>query len=302
MPRSAETDTLAAVQVLLLPLARLMLAHGLKLAQANELLKAAFVSAAVEQRGAVSSDRAISALSVTTGLHRKEVKRLVASPPRAQHRGRSYAAEVFTRWATDPAYRGPDGRPLALPRSGEAPSFDALTRSISTDVHARSILEELKRLNLAVEDGASVRLTADEYWAGADKAEALALLAANVGDHLNAAVTNVTSRGMPPFLEQAIYADELSAASAQQASKLATQAWRALLSSVTPKLQAMADQDAAGADRNWRVRIGLFTFSEGRSEASTASASPKPSTRAKRPRVAVPAQPTRPKTSTRGKL
>lgn len=264
MARSTETDTLAAVQTLLLPMVRLMLAHGLKLAQAHELLKAAFVAAAVEQRDA-ASNRAISAISVTTGLHRKEVKRLLASPPQPQKRGRLYAAEVFARWASDQLYLDSNGAPRALPRiaregAAESASFESLTRSISTDVHPRSILEELKRLNLVIEDGNSVKRVANDYYPGTDKGEALSFLAANVGDHLTAAVSNVTTCGAPPFLEQAVFADELSAQSAHQASILAAQVWRGLLKTVTPKLQKMTNADASGPDRGWRVRIGLFAY------------------------------------------
>jgi hypothetical protein len=223
-------------------------------------------------------------ISVATGLHRKEVRRLMASPPAAESRGRSYAAEVFARWSTAARFRDANGKPRPLARSSGAdggPTFEELTRAVSTDVHARSILEELKRLNLAVEENGVVRLIAQEYFGGADKSEALAFLAANVGDHLNAAVTNVTARGTPPFLEQALFADELSGPSAHAASVLATQAWRSAFESILPQLQAMADADAQGADKDWRVRIGVFAFTE--NEKAAAAATPHTASPARRP-------------------
>lgn len=292
MARSVESETLSAVQTLLAPIARLMLAHGLKLAQAQELLKAAFVTAAVQARGAGSTDRMASVISVATGLHRKEVQRLLASPPATEARGRSYAAEVFARWATGKRYRGPDGKPKPLPRtsSGDGgPTFEELTRAVSTDVHPRSILEELKRLNLAVEDGGMVRLIAQEYFAGTDKRQALSFLAANVGDHLTAAVANVTATDTPPFLEQALFADELSAESARAASALATQAWRSAFASILPQLQAMADRDAKGAEKDWRVRIGVFALTDN----GKAAPPPAGAVRGKRAgaRVAAPTAP-----------
>ncbi len=275
MARSVETETLSAVETLLLPIARLMLAHGLKLAQAQELLKAAFVNAAVQARvsfpNAAPTDRMASMISVATGLHRKEVQRLLASPPATGSRGRSYAAEVFARWATARRFRDAGGKPKPLPRAAHAEggaTFEELTRAVSTDVHARSILEELKRLNLAVEEDGVVRLIAKDYYPAGDRSESLAFLAANVGDHLTAAVTNVTASGTPPFLEQALFADELSAESARAASVLATKAWRSAFESILPQLQAMADRDAKGADKDWRVRIGVFALTEDQKAAT----------------------------------
>ena len=65
-------------------------------------------------------------MSTTTGLTRREVSRLLEAgdeaPLPAPH---SLTGEVLVRWMADPLYQR-QGRPLALPRTGDAPSFEAL--------------------------------------------------------------------------------------------------------------------------------------------------------------------------------
>jgi hypothetical protein len=177
----------------------------------------------------------VSRLSVITGIHRKEVKRLAKAPDLGAVRAESTpAAQLFTRWMTDANWRGPDGRPRVLPRRGTAgdpPGFEELARSVTTDVHPRTLLDELLRLGLVDLDPERdrVRLRADAF-VPAQRLEALlAFLGANVGDHLAAARANVAARlrdaavppGRAPFVEQALFADALSSASAALAGESA---------------------------------------------------------------------------------
>src|SRR4051794_22852079 len=95
---------LAACRLLLTPLAGLAVARGLPCAALEELLRVAFVQAARDAHPGIAPHRAVSRISAATGLHRREVTRLVqaANNTCETPRRRSPATEAFTRWLSDP--------------------------------------------------------------------------------------------------------------------------------------------------------------------------------------------------------
>ena len=264
-----------AIASLLEPIAELAVARGLPFATVEELFKAAFVEAARRAQPESAGPRIVSRVATATGLTRREVTRLVSAedkaggPPPARP---SPATQVFTRWRADPALRDRRGQPKALPRQGPAPSFEALARSVTQDVHPRSLLDELCRLGLAEEAGDEVRLVRESVVAGRDSERAFGFLGSNVGDHLRASVANVLAE-TPPHVEQAVFADELSAESIAAFREVAKAQWQTLLAAAVPKLQALIDADAAaGRQRDRRVRIGLYTYHDAMSDPPAAPA------------------------------
>lgn len=285
----AQPDALApALRQLLAPLARLALAHGVTHATLDELMKQALVGAADAAHDNLPPHRRVSRITTATGIHRREVSRLVGAlrdgaaqqPPPV----RSHASELFAHWRSRPAYRGPDGEPAVLPRQGPAPSFESLAQAITRDVHPRSLLDELLRLGLAALDTTAdtVRLVRDGFVPQGDSARMLQVLGRNVGAHLEGAVDNVLhdsarGAGRPPgrgdtalrHFEQAIFASNLSADSMAEFRQLVTTQWQATLQALVPALEALIERDAAaaaaaadaGAARAGyqQVRLGLYT-------------------------------------------
>jgi hypothetical protein len=174
------------------------------------MLKTVFVDAARAEleRGATTPTQ--SALSLLSGVHRKDVRALdqEGAAPRPPRRP-PLASLVFTRWLSDRRYRLADGAPRPLPRTGMRRSFETLCRELSHDVHPRSVLDELLRLGLVALDGERVVVVATSFVPSERLDELTALFSANAADHLAAAVNNLTLPG-PPFLEQSIYADGLA--------------------------------------------------------------------------------------------
>lgn len=259
----AQPALLEACRALLMPLAQLAIARGLHHADLDELLRAAFVDAALAAHPDVTPHRAVSRVSTATGLHRREVNRLLQQETAASVR-RSPATQVFTRWLSDPAWHD-GGAPLpALPRQGTGRSFEALAQSVTKDVHPRSVLEELCRLGLARldEDGDRVELLRERFAPAGDEPRMLGFLGANVGDHLRAALANVLS-AEPKHLEQALFADELSLVSVQLLQPLVREQWQHLLRTLAPQVQKLIDDDQAhGRTQDQRVRVGLYAYTE----------------------------------------
>ena len=251
-----------ALDLLLAPIARLCLARGLNFAAAVERLKQSYVGAARDAHAGRHGPRDVSRVSAATGISRREVTRIsneLVAP--AVVRG-SPATKVFTRWAGSAKLRDRSGNPKPLRRHGRAPSFEALSYSVTHDIHPTVILDELCRLGLTRHDEATgmVHLLRDAFAPHEDQGRALAFLGSNVGDHLSAAVENVLT-SEPRHLEQAIFADELSDQSMADVRSLVNAQWRAMLAEVVPKLEALIEADRmAGRHARKRVRIGLYSF------------------------------------------
>jgi hypothetical protein len=253
---------MSAMRELLQPLAELAVDQGVLLATVEEMLKAAFVNAARNAHGKTGGERIVSRVSTVTGLNRREVTRLIQAETSAVQAKPSPATRVFTRWLSDPALKNAAGDPLALPRQGAAPSFETLAQSVTRDVHPRSLLDELCRLGLARLDGETVHLASRSFVPKGDSARMLGFMGSNVGDHLRAAIANVLA-DKPPYVEQAVFADGLSAASLEAANELVRTQWKSLLAAAAPALQKLIDEDQAqGRPADQRVRIGLYSYAE----------------------------------------
>lgn len=257
---SVPPDTQAlstALQQLLQPLARLLLGSGLSYQDLDEMLRLALVDQARQLHADTPGHGLVSRISTSTGLSRREVSRLLALDRLATEPAGNLAAEVFARWLSDPEYP-----PRQLPRTGPAPSFDSLARSVSRDVHPRSLLDELCRLQLVAThaDTDTVSLLRQAFVPAADKTQMLGLLGDNVGDHFAAAVENVLVRSDAHF-EQAVFADELSARSVEALRPLISAQWKRLMARLVPVLeQHIADDRARGHAQDQRVRIGFYSF------------------------------------------
>ncbi|MBC7956590.1 MAG: hypothetical protein H7Y33_12065 [Cytophagales bacterium] len=272
----ANAALLQACRNVLAPLAELAIARGVHYDELDEVLRCAFVDAALAAHPEVAPQRAVSRVSTATGLNRREVSRLIQREPVAQSK-RSPATQVFTRWLSDPLWRA-HGRALSsLPRTGPA-SFETLAQSVTKDVHPRSLLEELCRLGLARVDTAAdrVELVRERFAPAGDETRMLAFVSSNVGDHLRACVANVLA-DEPPHLEQALFADELSAESLERLQPIVRAQWQQVLRSLAPKVQKMIEDDQARQRvQDQRLRVGLYAYTEPMHSAAPAMAETKP--------------------------
>ena len=72
----------------------------------------------------------------------------------------------------------------------------------------------------------------------ADQVEQMRLARDNLADHVAAIAANLQGAG-GRFLEQAVYSDELTAASARQFNRETLETWQKLFDQVMPRLQAL---------------------------------------------------------------
>ena len=257
----------AAVE-LMAPMARLLVANGVTYTMFAQAMKRVFLTAAERELESEGKRITDSALSLLSGVHRKDVRALTAETP-PQRRTLTIASQVAMAWATQPEYLGTDGSPIALPMraaAADAPSFERLAQSISKDFHARSVLDELIRLGVVEErDGLSRLVRAEGAPPVRDLEELARQLAANVSDHLAASAANFSAARKgekSPHLEYALWADELSAASVVELQQLAQQQWLAAMKSLRNLAEERSETDRATAapDELHRFRFGVYVY------------------------------------------
>jgi hypothetical protein len=260
---SRSTIVLTAVLHLFKPLARLLLRHGVAYPAFASALKQVFVDAAMDELQQAGRKQTDSAISLLSGVHRRDVRTLghsVMARALAAGEPMNMASQVVARWLGDLDYLDDQGLPRALPRAGAGPTFDALVAAISSDVRPRAVLDELVRLGLAQESDGAVRLMAPGFAPQQGFNEMASLLQDNLHDHIAAAAANLEGRN---YLEQAIFVDQLTAESVQQLHAASARAWRQSFKTVMKEAQARFDHDQAHAgapERRHRVRFGSYFF------------------------------------------
>jgi hypothetical protein len=260
---------LREVAALMAPLATWLLRSGVSYGAFATALKPVFVEAAraeLERGGARATHSAVSVLS---GVHRKDVRALAEAPvgEALPAKGVPLASQVYTRWLSARRYRGRDGTPRALPRSGAGITFESLAREVSVDVHPRTVMDELLRLGLVTLEGDLVVPVQASFTPSQRRDELTALFAANAADHIAAAVHNLTLDA-PRYLEQSVFADGLGPGSVAQLHALARDAWqRAFDEMVTAARRRVAADEAVPQADQQRMRFGVYFYSEPQAEA-----------------------------------
>ena len=261
---SRSSMVLAAALRLLRPLVRLLIRHGVAYPAFAASLKSVFLEAAREELRESGQKSTDAALSLLSGVHRRDIRTLSSSASHGEpveDKPRNLASEVVTRWISDPAYLDASGLPMDLPRYGDAPSFDTLVQSVSGDIRARALLAELNRLGIAETSESQVRLLVPGFVPREGFAEMIGLLGDNVVDHLAAAAQNLD--GKYNFLEQAIFVDELTQESVDALHLSAAKAWQQAFRTVMREAQARFDHDqqhATPQQRTQRARFGSYFY------------------------------------------
>jgi len=250
------------------PLVRLLIRNGVPYPSLATALKHVFVEAARAELAARSMAQTDSAVTLLSGVHRRDVRNLGrpgSSRKLQAPEPRSIPGEVIANWLTDPAYLDAAGAPRVLPRGAvEDPgTFDALVAGVSRDVRPRAVLDELLRLGAVREVEGGLRPVGSGFVPRQDFEELSRLFADNLSDHAAAAASNLL--GESNHLEQSVYVDEITGESAAQLQKVSVQAWKQALKSVLAEAQQRFDQDAAGvppSERRHRARFGVYFYTD----------------------------------------
>ena len=165
MSENVKKPLLAACRHLLHPLVRILLRHGVSYGEFSDSVRGAYIDIAQNELVPPDRPQTEARIAILTGLTKREVLRIRnLDGENDDGVGLNRIARVLQGWSQDPQYLGPYGLPLEVPFEGATMSFEDLVRKYAGDVPARALLEELVRVNAAIEmDDGYVRLLNRTY-------------------------------------------------------------------------------------------------------------------------------------------
>jgi hypothetical protein len=261
---------IAMLRRMLRPLVRLLVARQVQYPLLARVLKSLYVEVAAEDFPIEGKRLTVSRLSLLTGIHRREVKRLQDAPSQALVATAStltLGAQIVRRWTSEAPWIDEDGRSRRLPRTSDgagSPSFAQLVNSVSVDIHPRSVLDEWIRIGVAsIDPGGAVVLDAHAFVPVRNFEEKADFVARNLRDHLASACSNLVE-DESPFLERSVYYRSLPPDAVHELSALARDEGQRVLDLVNDRareLKRLADDAGeAIAPGNRRITFGVYSF------------------------------------------
>jgi hypothetical protein len=246
---------------------RLLLSHGITFPFLGDLLKLVYVETAEAEFGLGLRPLTDSRITLLTGVHRKDVRRLrrTAIPHVEPSPSLTLGTKIVAVWLGDPSYLDRDGRPRALPRTpskGGAASFAALVEKVSKNVRPRSVLDELERLGvIEIDADDNVHLTAGGFVPGKELDAKVFYFGEALHDHLAAAVHNLGGVA-PAWFERSVYYDELTPTAVAKLTARSEELSMHLLQEINRDGMALEASDPPGPGQRMRMRLGVYFYAE----------------------------------------
>jgi len=264
-PVAPPLSLVMALKRLLRPLVRLLLSFSVQYPYLANLLKLTYVEVATREFPLEDRPQSDSRISLLTGIHRQDVKRLRgemmsdAPPPPVV----SLGAQLVSRWLGEAAYLDAKGRPKPLPRlathGGDA-SFERLVQTVNKDIRPRVVLDEWLRLGVAELDKQDrVVLRTESFVPAHGVEEKLFYFGKVIHDHLAASEHNLTT-GQPPMLDRCVYFDQLTEQSAEQLADYARSLAGEAMQALNRRALELQQADAAKPEATNRINFGLYFY------------------------------------------
>lgn len=276
----AQHTLIKACLILLRPLARIMLRHGLSTYDFSRTANIAFVQAARDILSEQGKPLSFSRVSAITGLHRHVVSDIVnsedsggAQPELEKDYRRNRLARVLAGWFESPAYTDSEGRPRMLPVDGPAPSFATLVSDFSGDIYPKIILEELLQVGaVRMSRDGSLRAVTRRYTLGGADPVSIGQLGSTARDVLNTLEHNLSAPA-----ESRLYSDTAVTVSLERAAiplfhRLLRHRGAAFMEDIEGWI---AEHDRPGAPDKVRAGVMLHMFVDEESGSEANSAGPR---------------------------
>jgi hypothetical protein len=259
---------LKAMSEVLAPLVRMMIARGVQYGPLASMLKALYVDQAVTHFGIEGEAPNDSRVSVLTGVHRAEVKRLRALPhgPDEAPAPPSIWSRVMEVWSSGHPYTDAQGVPRPLPRlasgSSEA-SFESLVRSIRRDVRPRTVLDEMLRVGaVSLDERDHVHLhagTAGLHRPAADQAWIMSLHLAHHAEAFTRRVLDADEHFSRVVYDSDLTEDDVSELRARMRARV-DEVLNTFNAEITARRQDNLQRRPEGAV--WHLSVGVFDYAE----------------------------------------
>ncbi len=267
----APAAFLKAACRLMRPLVGLMMRSGLTFPVLSDALRALFIDVAINDILTDPKARTDSRISLLTGVHRKEIKRLRELPADAATVPEvvTLAGQIVARWVGSAPYVDAHGQPRRLrrggsPAGGRDADFDSLVASITTDVRPRAVLDDLLAHGVVYMDPDDrVQLNNAAFIPRPGGEAQVFYFSRNLHDHIAAAVANIGAVDVAPFLDRSVHYDRLTPDQARALQDYARAAALGVLLDVNRRAMELAGPGSGEAAADWRrVNFGVYLFDD----------------------------------------
>lgn len=176
---------------LLKPVLRLCLRHAIKLQEILEEVKLSLLELAQQEMVKLGEQINVSRLSLMTGVHRKDVIRILDQPQNIKQE-ENLLSRIIGMWKNSAEFRSISGRPKTLSTKGKNSEFAHLVRSVSRELNPYSVLFELERSAMVERSPGGIKLKAQVYVPKGDYQQSLQLLARDSEDLAEAVLENIS--------------------------------------------------------------------------------------------------------------
>lgn len=261
MMLSHNTETTLEHVVSIMPqLIHWLIKSGVGYSEFTTALKALFYNEAIKELENIKQKKTDSAISLLAGLNRRDVRSFCQTYGEYKLVDQfnlqlpiSVPARVVGMWVNHKL-------PSQIPFYGEENSFESLVKQVSSEKHPKSILLELKRLGIVDEEHDNVILQNSSFTPNPQADESKQLFTQNISDHLSAGINNLTNN--TNFLEQAVFADELSQASVEKLNQLSVDLWNLMSKAVISAAIDYCKNDENNSEANKRFRLGVYQYND----------------------------------------
>ncbi len=257
-----------ALTKMLTPLVRLLIQQNITYIGLLDLLKKTYIEVA-EKCFSINGKRITdSRISLLTGVHRGDVKRIRTEgleQPTEKEIKASLSAKMMSIWAGHQAYLDPKGEPICLYRYAldGSPSFEELVLSVSKDKHPRSIFDEWLNQELIEcfeEKGIErIKLSEKGYIPEVDFEEKLFFAGKNIGDHLSVVVHNLENQ-TPPMFDRAVYYHQLTPESIKTLEAHSKEKMMAVLTEINLLANQLQHQDKDADTAEHCMHVGAYFY------------------------------------------
>lgn len=258
---------------ILKPLIRFFINRGVTYPALQDVLKSIYIEEAIESAKLDNKRLTDSRLSLVTGIHRKEVKRIresleTESTVSSGELRASLSAAVMAKWLSDPLYQNEQNEPIAIPKTGEAPSFEALVYGCSKDKHFRSLLDDWIAQDIITIADDKIIPNTKGFIPTKDEEEKLFFAGKLLGRHIEVVNHNFSDSSAPLF-DRAVYYNGLPKAAIDEIEKEAHRLNHETLIQINQMASRFRDEQNQSPDQTETeladFHVGCYFYKKSRS-------------------------------------
>ena len=269
-----KTLMVKAVTRILKPLVEILLRHEFSYGEFCDVAKQVYVDVTYDKFSIPSRKTTYARVAVLTGIHRKEVMRLVNTDSQAPDLSRrsviNRSSRVISAWLSDSDFLDNDNKPLTLAIRGATPSFEQLATRHGGDISYGAVLEELVRTGLAVKNlNDTVTLVHDAYVPDEDLPEQVDIFSTCSADLLQTAVHNLNKENQQPLFQRQVVYYHIPESACREFHEYSRQKSMDLLLDYHRWLknyEQHISKPATGANK--RIGVGIYNFENDSSSES----------------------------------